>query len=52
MKQSYEDFVKELEELWTDENIKDVLDYMGVEYNYLENSTDYDKKRSGERERD
>lgn len=33
-KQSYEDFVKELEELWTDENIKDVLDYMGIEYEY------------------
>lgn len=45
MKQSYEDFVKELEELWTDENIKDVLDYMGVEYDYLENNdTDWDKK--------
>lgn len=35
MKQSYEDFVKELEELWTDENIKDVLDYMGIEYRYI-----------------
>ena len=33
-KQSYEDFVKELEELWTDENIKDVLDYTGIEYEY------------------
>lgn len=45
MKQSYEDFVKELEELWTDENIKDVLDYMGVEYDYLENNDiNWDKK--------
>lgn len=47
-KQNYEDFVKELEELWTDENIKDVLDYMGIEYDYLENSdTDWDKKGDG-----
>ena len=35
MKQTYEEFLIELEEKWTDENIMSVLDYMGIEYDYI-----------------
>lgn len=39
-KQTYEDFLKELDTLWTDENIMKVLDYMNVDYEYLGNEED------------
>ena len=38
--QTYDDFLKELNTLWTDENIMKVLDYMNVDYEYLGNEGD------------